>query len=454
MAGWSARLMPLLVIAAVFGGVPVTCRRFGEPAGLSLHRKAADWLKQMLPGSRDSDGKEAQQPEFPLQRSDLLVVLPSSLSRLDLVYSSRAYRQGVPTFIVTDKLPFKEQEFAWLGSERWGITYRQPTDSYERRAAIAPFLANNTVGYDSYKWILYGDDDTVFVIDNIIKVLSTLDFSQPYLISDALWWPENGKSDRKKIHANRDAPRCLPCNYTDLLLVDGTCPAQHGFIAPEGCPCTPETLVSQGMWSGGDQVVFDRNNKKFLRQGGPTPGWWYMIHGGAGALISQGAMRQASFEAVEDYLVNRMPVRSSDAMLTEVMWEVLRVAPTDPGYGYCRPHIQMFDPGWSGEQRRFGDLGGDPRGVIERLTAALEHDSCGAECHEQLQHTLTIHVRARSAGSDKTTANSTRLHPWHTACNEIEQLGVLFDQYQQGYSNHNRAEGDIEGVLEQSDCGC
>ena len=49
-------------------------------------------------------------------------------------------------------------------------------------------------GQDSYKWILYGDDDTVFVIDNIIKVLSTLDHTQPYLLSDALWWLENGKS--------------------------------------------------------------------------------------------------------------------------------------------------------------------------------------------------------------------------------------------------------------------
>ena len=48
-------------------------------------------------------------------------------------------------------------------------------------------------GADSYKWILYGEDDTVFFLDNIIKVLSNLDHSQPYLLSDALWWPEHGK---------------------------------------------------------------------------------------------------------------------------------------------------------------------------------------------------------------------------------------------------------------------
>ena len=29
------------------------------------------------------------------------------------------------------------------------------------RAALTPFMANNSLGADSYKWILYGDDDTV-----------------------------------------------------------------------------------------------------------------------------------------------------------------------------------------------------------------------------------------------------------------------------------------------------
>lgn len=33
----------------------------------------------------------------------------------------------------------------------------------------------------------------MFFIDSIIKVLSNLDHSQPYLLSDALWWPEHGK---------------------------------------------------------------------------------------------------------------------------------------------------------------------------------------------------------------------------------------------------------------------
>ena len=43
-----------------------------------------------------------------------------------------------------------------------------------------------------WKWMLYGDDDTVFFLDNVVALLETLDWRQPYLLSDSLWWPEGG----------------------------------------------------------------------------------------------------------------------------------------------------------------------------------------------------------------------------------------------------------------------
>lgn len=57
------------------------------------------------------------------------------------------------------------------------------------RATIAPFLANITAGIDSYKWILFGDDDTAFYIDNALRMLSTLDHNMPYVLSDHIWFP-------------------------------------------------------------------------------------------------------------------------------------------------------------------------------------------------------------------------------------------------------------------------
>lgn len=34
-------------------------------------------------------------------------------------------------------------------------------------------------GSNSYKWILYGDDDTVFMVDNVLALLNSLDHEHP-----------------------------------------------------------------------------------------------------------------------------------------------------------------------------------------------------------------------------------------------------------------------------------
>ena len=58
------------------------------------------------------------------------------------------------------------------------------------RAALAPFRANKTVGLDNFKWILYGDDDTVFFPQNVLDLVNGLDHNMPYYLTDHLWFPE------------------------------------------------------------------------------------------------------------------------------------------------------------------------------------------------------------------------------------------------------------------------
>lgn len=58
------------------------------------------------------------------------------------------------------------------------------------RATVAPFLANMTIGPDNFKWMLFGDDDTVFLIDNVLNLLAHLDPTVPYFMTDHLWYPE------------------------------------------------------------------------------------------------------------------------------------------------------------------------------------------------------------------------------------------------------------------------
>lgn len=47
------------------------------------------------------------------------------------------------------------------------------------------------MGLDSFKWLFYGDDDTVFFIDGALDALENLDYNMPYLLSDDVWFVED-----------------------------------------------------------------------------------------------------------------------------------------------------------------------------------------------------------------------------------------------------------------------
>lgn len=55
---------------------------------------------------------------------------------------------------------------------------------------MTPFMANKTIGTDNFKFVLYGDDDTVFFPDNILDLVNGLDHEMPYFMTDCIWFPE------------------------------------------------------------------------------------------------------------------------------------------------------------------------------------------------------------------------------------------------------------------------
>lgn len=177
-----------------------------------------------------------------------------------------------------------------------------------------------------------------------------------------------------------------------------------------------------------------------------------MLHGGAGALMSVGLMQRASFMEMHDFFVNHPPQSGGmgmvgddavvltgctcchthikpcvahpsrctpfyvspmfhplhptlDALISRGIWHKMGIAPTDPGYGYCRPHIQMFDPGWRGYRTRgpedagTADAGADSTGLISRMELYLA-DMCDEVCKEQILHTISVHVRGKYAAAD------------------------------------------------------
>ena len=68
---------------------------------------------------------------------------------------------------------------------------------------------------DSYKWLLYGDDDTVFFPAAALQLLASFDPDLPYAITDNLWFEEALVAQPPFRHPALDAPRCLPCHFVD-----------------------------------------------------------------------------------------------------------------------------------------------------------------------------------------------------------------------------------------------
>lgn len=410
----------------------------------------------------------AQQGGGRVTRADLLVSIHTSNQRLALVRASRAWRRGVRTVITSDQHPTPENSPPGLldGAGKFKETWRTFQDigdselalgprSGDLRAAIAPFVANLTAGgTDKYKWILYGDDDTVFNIDGVLKAVSGLNPDHPYLLTDALWFPEGINGD-VKVHPNREAPRCLPCEYQDPLLdaPNGAraCAEAGGnltrtgwqFPAPRACGCTRADLCKADVEGRVfNNATCDGPAPEFKIVPGdpkyPHAGWWYMLHGGAGALMSAGLMRRASYQQMEDFFTSNPP-QSGDGWITRAIWNVMGIGPTDPGPGYCRPNVQVFDPGFRGYRARgaedayTGDGGADPTGVIARLELLLD-GRCDAECQEGITHLVSVHVKSKYAAADflggevdKQSAEDMQPN-FRVATYLIRRLGVMFER--------------------------
>lgn len=336
-----------------------------------------------------------------LKLDDLIVAIPINTERLRLVSGTRHWRRGVRTLFASNetvescyhKHAAEHGEVFSVYPDDVPLRSKWPGDS---RAALVPSLANLTFGVDSYKWLLYGDDDTVFFLENVLDMLEGLDHNMPYLLSDALWFYDGETGEH--FHPHPLAPRCLPCNYTD----PGGTPGEGYFEAPKGCPCTPELLCESDtldLFSKPDCSV------KQSRKGNFGVGRFFNIHGGSGAILSAGLMRAVNFQELE-LCVKSFEKRAlgGDAMLFQCLW-MLGYAATDPGYGFFRKGVQMFDPGPASLKD------------VTKLFDNWRHHTCDELCEEKLAHTLSLHIRGRKQKDFETVANI------------IKDLSGKFDTY-------------------------
>ncbi|KAK9817252.1 hypothetical protein WJX72_011896 [[Myrmecia] bisecta] len=337
-------------------------------------------VQAAVPPVRRKPGK------FRVTADDLMVAIPTDDQHIPLVEASRHWRKRIRTLIATNNTELAEQRNeAGRGiNEAWQF---YPDDKPLRalhpgdtRAAVAPFMAHTVFG-DSYKWCLYGDDDTVWFIDGILDLVQDIDPDMPYFITDHLWWSSINNTIGN--HPNLEAPRCLPCGHEPegMIGADGWKP----FNAPIGCPCTAELLCNTD-----DRNIFE-DDCSIPRH----PIRTYSMHGGAGGLVSVGLLRILGYQRMID-CVESLHSTGGDAFITICLW-FHGYAHTDPGYSFYHPEMRMFDPGPE-----------DSAGVMYALSEAVL-DRCDPSCKHLVDHMVTSHVRSRKAASIEAAAQTIRL---------------------------------------------
>ncbi|KAG2435453.1 hypothetical protein HYH02_011953 [Chlamydomonas schloesseri] len=134
----------------------------------------------------------ADDPEaaaFSVSPTDFLVVVPTHHARIGTVYASRSWRKGVRTHIVVDD-QVKLDALRTMGlrhNESFSAMPDLPGVPGSLRLVLAPLLAHRKYA-GKYKWMLLGDDDTLFSLTAVMAMLREMRVSHtdPLAISDFL----------------------------------------------------------------------------------------------------------------------------------------------------------------------------------------------------------------------------------------------------------------------------
>jgi len=323
--------------------------------------------------------------KYPVKLEDIVIAFPADVAHLSVAKASRIWRKGVMrTFIAhSDSPPLDVIQEAAMHNETWSwypddTPYRRSLYPGDSRAGLVPFLAHRHFG-DSFKWLLYMDDDTIFFPDAVVRLLEDFDPDMPYFISDHLWWPDpSGKFPGDGIHPNKVAPRCLPCHFNETEF-EGMKPS---FPAPRGCPCTPKLLCEAAPHYFNEYCDIPR-----------YPETIYSMHGGAGGIMSIGMMRAVSLEFMEQ-CTQSLHSTGGDAFITICLWQA-GYAVTDPGKSLFYPDLQYFDPGPEDRLGAMQTLALGIDGPKCEHNIYIECPKCDEKCQMQLESMVSIHVRSR-----------------------------------------------------------
>ncbi|KXZ51887.1 hypothetical protein GPECTOR_11g321 [Gonium pectorale] len=224
----------------------------------------------------------------------------------------------------------------------------------DTRAAVAPFLAHEHFG-DTYKWMLYGDDDTLFYMTGdddtlfymtgVLKLLSSFDPDQPLALTDNIWY--------YALHPSPHAPRL------------------HARAAPS-------CVVSM---SG---------------------------HGGAGIILSAGLMRLRPPRELIDFIAQQKGCAGGDCLLGRALWYRLGIGFTDPGsaltHGSARYETYTRFVDSNLQMPSLVTLADPTAALLNRRKGTARVPACDAACVWLIENVVGTHARAHLRQVNATVA--------------------------------------------------
>ncbi|KFM22999.1 hypothetical protein F751_0357 [Auxenochlorella protothecoides] len=334
----------------------------------------------LLFGSGSAQTGDARLSRFPVSVHDIVAALPGDVDHMDVARASRIWRKGVIRTYIAGNTPPTPEVVAegLLHNETWAY---YPDDKPRRsmyagdtRAGLVPFLAHAHFG-DTYSWLLYMDDDTVFFPPALLHLLRDFDPAIPYFITDHLWYA-NGTGPAT--HPHPQAPRCLPCHFDEALYAR----RRRSFPAPRGCPCTPQLLCAAAPRVFNAHCDIPRH-----------PANTFSMHGGAGAVLSAGLLRAVGLDFMEACSLS-LQSTGGDAFISICLWQAGYFV-TDPGLSVFMEGVHAFDPG---PEDRLGAMRLLAAYIDGHREGADRHwvTTCDEACERQLGAMVSLHIRSRS----------------------------------------------------------
>ena len=283
--------------------------------------------------------------------------------------AAQTWRRFVPAWLVTTAVNVSnatllpEPRWPHSSHDTWWAVPSQVLGDQRNGVAI---LLGNATG-QAYDWVLYGDDDTLYLMDNALEMLRGLDAATPYFLSDAL------SMDRcVDVHKNSDQFCALPgtAESTGTRWEDRTC-----VMHPATAPCLRE--------------LFEANGTSCATQRSK-------VWGGAGYVFSRGMVHNITSELWHSFEVQH---GESDSLATQMVWAA-GFAPTNPSWV---PHSAVHNDSLPNARTvvdgtplcRFGRDGGF-HDVWNAARSVIAGEPCSGHCQVRSAAACSMHTSAPS----------------------------------------------------------